>query len=427
MKRNQVIAFLLLLLTIALVGCNGDGNVDIGGDSQPDQTPVSTTQNSDQDSAIDANDNCPLVANEDQSDLDNDGIGNACANDVDGDDFANGQDNCTFTSNSGQTDVDDDGIGAACDTNNDGDADGVDDGIDNCPAVANPLQTDTDHNGVGDACDDDTDGDGVEDDVDNCPVAANNEQANSDDDSVGDMCQGDTDNDGVANADDNCPAIRNPDQTDTDGDDTGDACDTTPGTDNGGSGGNGGGNANVASCSVHPSTPFTPIIDPNATVMTQTSATCLLCGVTNTRAAIDSNLDNAANISVPVGLPLLGGSDASLTISSTQADDFDPGQAGLVLSSPDSLLDLELIEGITIGVLRNGVLVDEATSSNLLVLDLVGLLSSDDRRLVTFETDETYDAIRISLNGAASVLSSLDVYAGCAQTGTLDTVTATQP
>ena len=34
----------------------GDGNVDIGGDSQPDQTPVSTTQNSDQDSIIDAND-----------------------------------------------------------------------------------------------------------------------------------------------------------------------------------------------------------------------------------------------------------------------------------------------------------------------------------------------------------------------------------
>ncbi len=112
-------------------------------------------------------------------------------------------DNCPAVANADQTNTDDDGLGNACDA--DDDNDGTADASDNCPTVANADQANADDDGLGNACDADDDNDGTADASDNCPTVANADQANADDDELGNACDSDDDNDGVADADDAFP------------------------------------------------------------------------------------------------------------------------------------------------------------------------------------------------------------------------------
>jgi len=115
-------------------------------------------------------DNCP-VSNPNQSDVDGDGIGDVCetAGDMDEDTVVDASDNCPLKANLAQTDADGDTVGEVCDYDDtvatggainfvDNDLDGVADdnagnGLDNCPSDSNATQADTDGDGIGDACD----------------------------------------------------------------------------------------------------------------------------------------------------------------------------------------------------------------------------------------------------------------------------------
>ena len=79
-----------------------------------------------------------------------DGTLDACETDDDDDGILDDADNCPTVANPDQTDTDGDGQGNACDP--DDDNDGVLDGADNCRYVANPDQADDDNNGRGDVC-----------------------------------------------------------------------------------------------------------------------------------------------------------------------------------------------------------------------------------------------------------------------------------
>jgi hypothetical protein len=224
-------------------------------------------------------DNCRALANADQANLDNDGLGDACDQDQDGDGhdavdqggddcddrnpavhpgvdegqqavgdcaFCNNlDDDCDGLTDEGCFDTDHDGL-VDCLTN-DADGDEVVDGLDNCPWVANPDQADLDQDRIGDLCDDDQDGDhhtvaqgdcddrnparhpaafencnGIDD---NCNGRTDEDYPDTDGDGQADCVDGDDDNDGILDQADNCPTVANPNQENNDGDAQGDACD----------------------------------------------------------------------------------------------------------------------------------------------------------------------------------------------------------
>jgi hypothetical protein len=85
---------------------------------------VGPVADGDSDGVADAADNCPTVANPDQTDSNGNGLGDACdgvsPTDTDGDGVPNATDNCPTIANPDQADVDNDGQGDVCDSSQTG-------------------------------------------------------------------------------------------------------------------------------------------------------------------------------------------------------------------------------------------------------------------------------------------------------------------
>ncbi|MBM4244454.1 MAG: hypothetical protein FJ148_11660 [Deltaproteobacteria bacterium] len=183
----------------------------------------------DGDGIDDACDNCPGLANPDQSNRDGDPKGDACDlcpdsgfktepgacgceaydREDDGDGIPSCQDNCPFSGNLDQTDSDGDGTGDACDV---------------CPL--DPAKTLPERCGCGVSEADDDDGDGLPSCLDGCPTDPDKPRPG--------LCgcgepELDPDGDGVPACIDNCADVANADQGDLDGDGLGDRCECAGG------------------------------------------------------------------------------------------------------------------------------------------------------------------------------------------------------
>src|SRR5205085_1136784 len=104
-------------------GCDGV-DVDDGGVPDACDRPVDPggagIDRGGEDGVTDGADNCPLVANANLADSDDDGVGDVCEDDQDGDGVTDDEDNCPITANANQADSDGDGIGDACDSAGEG-------------------------------------------------------------------------------------------------------------------------------------------------------------------------------------------------------------------------------------------------------------------------------------------------------------------
>lgn len=442
-------------------------------DSDNDGTGNACDNDIDNDDIANGQDDCPAIANPMQDDADNDGVGDACdmnssANDSDSDGIPDSRDNCPATPNAQQLDADRDGIGNACDPqpnqSNDQDFDGIDDANDNCPQRANNDQLDIDNDGIGDLCDTDDDGDGVADGLDNCPAIANPDQLDNDGDGVGNVCDftpntpnasTDSDGDGVVDMDDNCPFVANGDQQNADGDSRGDACDRDDDNDGIPDDGDGSGVAGDNPCSIDstgpcddncprtpnaaqvdsdrdgigdvcdtdqriacgPNQPFKPLRTPDVALTSDLPTLCtpLTCSIDNEANLVDANPDNAA--SIDLSLALLGNlldDPAELTLTNTTSNRFLPGTAvAVIVSSRDTLLSLDLLPSFEVSVLDGNQTLATSGDTDLLSLDLVGLVNDEERSAIVFEPNVAFNGIRFSFAGTLSLLNSVDVYNVC--------------
>tara|TARA_B100000767_G_scaffold136544_1_gene129346 strand:- start:99 stop:7694 length:7596 start_codon:yes stop_codon:yes gene_type:complete len=205
-------------------GYSGFKVVDIGYSARPVGSYIESnvTYIHTADSAI--NDSFAIVANDGLDDSDVSLFKMNFMDDADGDGVEDGLDNCPSIANQDQVDTDDDGLGNACD--DDDDNDGVLDVNDALPLNASES-VDTDGDGIGNNADADDDGDEVADELDNCPITSNFNQLDTDGDTLGNVCDTDDDNDGIVDSADAFP-LDSTETLDSDGDGVGDNADWAP-------------------------------------------------------------------------------------------------------------------------------------------------------------------------------------------------------
>ncbi|MDB5986635.1 MAG: cartilage oligomeric matrix protein [Nevskia sp.] len=84
---------------------------------------------------------------------------------------------------------------------------------------------------------------------------------------------------------------------------------------------------------------------------------------------------------------------------------------GFIISKPGApLLSLDLLRSVTLRTLNNGTVVQSASGSQLLLLDLLTLNADPSLKAVVFNARQPFRSIQLSVGGIADVLSTTNVY-----------------
>src|SRR5690606_17864354 len=138
---------------------------------------------------------------------------------------------------------------------------------------------------------------------------------------------------------------------------------------------------------------------------------CVGCEVDNATNAISESNSDFASINVVAGVA----GSASISVVNV-LETFPAGsQAGFVIRDTNDLLQLDLLNSLTITTYLDGAIQETQTAGGLLALEALGIVnispsSTDGFVLVGFTTTLEYDEIQLTVASLVGVINSIEVY-----------------
>ena len=138
---------------------------------------------------------------------------------------------------------------------------------------------------------------------------------------------------------------------------------------------------------------------------------CVACEVDNATNVISESESDFAMINVTAGVA----STASISVENI-LNNFPSGStAGFVIRDTNDLLELDLLNSITITTYLDGSIQETQSGNNLLALEALGLINitpstTNGFYLVGFSTSLEYDEIQLTVSSLAATINSIEVY-----------------
>lgn len=131
---------------------------------------------------------------------------------------------------------------------------------------------------------------------------------------------------------------------------------------------------------------------------------CVGCSISNAKHVISSSTADYAEINLLAGV----GSIASVAVKD-QLTVYPAGTlAGFNIERP-TLLDADLLSGVSLKTYLNGTLQETSNAGSLLTVD-TGLLTGSNAQQVSFVTSQPFDTVQLQIGGLAGVATTTRVY-----------------
>lgn len=139
-----------------------------------------------------------------------------------------------------------------------------------------------------------------------------------------------------------------------------------------------------------------------------TGGVCAACKVADAWNVITASTTDHARLTVAVGVAATSSLSVEDAISTYPAGTT----AGFTIRNVNSIVELDLLNSITISTYNNGVLQESKAGSSLLNLNLLNILTVGvgTQYNPSFVTTKSFDEVRISIASLAGVINEVDVY-----------------
>ncbi|MHC9089507.1 DUF7507 domain-containing protein [Tenacibaculum sp. IMCC1] len=138
---------------------------------------------------------------------------------------------------------------------------------------------------------------------------------------------------------------------------------------------------------------------------------CVACEVDNATNVISESESDFAMINVTAGVA----STASISVENVLSNFPSGSAAGFVIRDTNDLLQLDLLNSITITTYLDGSVQETQSGNNLLALEALGLINitpstTNGFYLVGFSTSLEYDEVQLTVSSLAATINSIEVY-----------------